>query len=211
MKDLNVPNDEEMDILKGMVEFNPDEKVYWEGVKERENSEFGKEHSKEKAEFYLNELKAVKGRFGERVAVKRRLKYLIGYSYEWLGTYGLEGHEPEERAKAFEKAVIWYQFADEAVGFLTDYALRQAESCFGAAKYRSDAGLEGVITMSFTERGADLIKSFFDGALGGKADITIVGGKMPKFLKQIAGKTIDSVVTAYLFKKHKGEYDISLN
>lgn len=215
MKSLRVPTDEEMDMLKEAASFNPAEKEYWEDFCTRVKAIFGDEDSKAKIDFYLKELNETKGRFGERVAVERRLEYCLGYAYEWLGTYGLEGHAPSERAEMFEKAVMWYQAADEAVGFQTDYSLRQAESCFGAAKYIEEAGLEGKIAESFAERGVNLTQSYFDGAIGGTADVTIVPGSAPKFLKQRAkdagADEKGSVVTSYFLSKYKGDPNTPLN
>jgi len=205
MRQLKVPSGEDFEHLKDEVEFNSQEKSYWENMIKRRDTQYGEEDFQGKINFYLQELQASDGQFGDRVAVERRLKYLLGHAHEWLGTYELEGHEPIERADMFEKAVLWYQSADETVGFFTDYSLRQAESCGGAAHYRKKAGLEDEITQAFSERGGSLLSTVLGGLTGG-APVTILNGPMPEYLKQMADKKLDSVANAYLFRDHSNDH-----
>ena len=199
MKDIRVPNNkEEFKQLEYMVEFNKEEQSYFDDMKECRDSQFDKDDYQGKLNFYLEELKSVNGRFGDRVAVDRRLKYLIGHAYEALGTWTLEGHDPKERAEMFEQAVLWYKLADETVGFLTDYALRQVEASFGAACFRKDAGLEEDVTEWFGLNGAKLLSAFFSGSE------KIIIGKKGEFdyLEQLADKKIDSVIKASLIESN---------
>lgn len=201
MKELKAPKREELDKLEKVVEFNPDEQVYWDNMKNCIDSQFDKDDYKGKIEFYRRELVHTKGKFGNRIAVERRLKYKIGHAYEWLGTYGLEGHDPKERANMFEKAVLWYQSADEIVGFLTDYALRQSEACAGATKFRIKAGLEDEVTDWFRQRSHKLLRDVL-----GHDNFIVVGGEIPKAVKQMADEKIDSVVKAYFLRDHSQDY-----
>lgn len=173
MRQLKVPSREDFEHLEDEVKFNPQEKSYWEDMIKRRDSQYGEKDFQGKINFYVQELQASDGQFGDRVAVERKLKYLLGHAHEWLGTYGLEGHDPIERAEMFEKAVLWYQSADETVGFFTDYSLRQAECCGGAAHYRKQAGLEDEVTQAFSERGRSLLSTVL-GELTGGAPVTVL-------------------------------------
>ena len=206
MKDLKFPEREEIDYLEEAVEFNQNEKSYWEDMKKRRDAKIDKEDLQGEINFYLQELTATKGKFGKRIAVERRLKYMIGHAHEWMGTHSMEGHEPLERAEMFEKAILWYQSADESVGFYTDYSLRQAESCFGAASFRRAAGLEDQVTEAFFKRGDDLIKCFLSEIIGSNNEVTFVDKDIFEHLKKEADKKIDSAATAYLFEDHSKDH-----
>lgn len=195
MKELRRPTKEEFKKLKELVEFNSYEQKYFDGMKKKRDSKFDKKDYGSKIEFYVKELKSIKNRFGKRVAVERRLKYLIAHAYEWLGTYGLEGHDSLERAKMFEKAVVWYQKADEVTGFFTDYAIRQSEACAGAAHFRRQSGLEGEVTEWFAQRDKQLSK-----AVLGENVIMVNDNLMIEYLKKIANEKVEGVADLYISK-----------
>jgi hypothetical protein len=200
MKAIRRPNKDEFKQLEAAVNFNEEEQKYWDDLQKRRDSKVDKNDYKRRLEFYFDELKSIKGKFDGRVAIERRLRYGIGHAYEWLGTYILEGHDPKERADMFEKAVLWYQEADDIVGFLSDYALRQAEACFGAARYREEAGLERKITEWLVRR-ADTLFSL---VLGN--NFVILDREENDYLRLLADKKIDGAVTGYLFSfKPKSE------
>ena len=199
MKELKVPRREEFESLREAVTFNHDEQAYWDEMMQRRDSRIDEKDYIGKARFYLRELQLLEGRFGERVAVKRRLEYVIGHAYECEGTFALDGHDPRERIPMFENAVMWYQAADETVGFLTDYSLRQSEACAGAATYRREAGIEDEVTESFRMRAGQLLET----CLGGGKIVVINSQQLPSYfdeLKHFADKKIEDVVDAYLFK-----------
>lgn len=200
MKNIRKPTREELERLEDIVEFNEEERLYWDEIKQRRKSQVDDNDFRGRIQFYQQELKLADSRFNGRIAIERRIKYLIGHSYECLATFGLgdsrtEGGDLKERSKAFELAVLWYQSADETVGFLTDYALRQAESCFGAANFRRQAELEIDVTKGFIERGKGLLSTIF-----GQEPLLVSGDKLPDYLMRFADKEVDSVVKAYLFR-----------
>ena len=203
MKSLKMPSPEDTKSIKEYVEFNEDEKMYFDDMKKMRDSKLNEKDFQGRIEFYLNELKAIKGKFGKRVAVERRLKYLIGHAYEWHGTYGLESHDPKERYEMFENAVLWYHLADETVGFYTDYCLRQSESCGGAAHFRREAGIEDEKTMAFSKRHIYLSTTYLQSLFGKNMEINIVGSnkKDSKNLEKMADETIESSVNVYLFRQ----------
>lgn len=196
MKKLRRPEREEIEQLREAVEFNLDEQKYFDEMKKRRDSQFSKENYQKKIEFYIQELQGIDGKFGERVAVERRLKYCIGHAYECLGTFTLEGHDTKERVNMFEQSVLWYQLADEIVGFLSDYSLRQAEACFGAAYYRHKAGLEDEVTKLFAQRGNQLLSE----VLGQDVMVIHKGDDFLNYLEQLAEEKVDGVVKASFLK-----------
>lgn len=172
MKYLKIPTNEEIDQISELVEFNPIEEKYWKNVKIKENAETEKEDYFGKIDFYLKELESVKNKFGDRIAIERRIKYRLGYNYEWIGTKVMKDEEdPLNIAKIFEQAIYWYQSADECVGYITDYVLRQAESCNGARYYRELAGIDDEVTKAFSDRSRTLINGFFSGSYDLEANI----------------------------------------
>ena len=207
MKSLKMPSPKDSKSIKECVEFNEYEKKYFDEMEKKRDSELDEKDFRGHIEFYLKELKAIEGKIGKRVAVERRLKYSIGYAYEWLGTHGLEGHEPKERAEMFENAVLWYHLADETVGFYTDYCLRQSESCGGAAHFRREAGINDEKTRAFGERHVYLMTNYLEAMFGKNVEITIKKSdkKDSEHLKQMADKKIESSVDAYLFKEPSEE------
>lgn len=203
MKQLKIPSGEDFKKLEKIVNFNSQEENYWGEMIKRRDALYPKDDYLGKINFYLSELKTTDGKFKNRIAIERRLKYSIGHAYEWLGTYGLEGHAPMERSEMFEKAIVWYQSADETCNFFTDYVLRQAESCGGAAHFRKQAGLEEEITKAFEQRGGNLISSYLGALTGGP--VIILEGPLPEYLKKLADETLDAVAKTYIFKDHTQE------
>ena len=203
MRQLKVPAKEDFDQLTEAVEFNEEERAYFDEMIKRSDAQLDEKDYRGKIDFYLKELEVTKERFGKRVAVQRRLMYMIGHAHEWLGTYvlgdsRLEGGNPLERAEMFEQAILWYQAADETVGFFTDYSLRQSESCGGAAHFRTQAGVKDEITEAFSQRQGSLITTVLGGLGGGK--VIVFDGPIPEYLKQKADKEIDGAANAYFFK-----------
>lgn len=194
MKELRKPNREELESLKAIVRFTHDEQNYWEDMERRRDLQLGKDDWESKISFYTSELQAIEGRFGTRIAVKRKLLYVIGHAHEWLGTYTYEGKNPRLREEMCAKAVLLYQMADETVGFLSDYALRQAEASGMAAKFRRKGGLEDGVTEWYAQRFEQLI-----GAVLG-SNPTVISWAMPENLKRIADVTVDSVINLYGFR-----------
>ena len=190
---------DDLQRLKPIVKFNSAESEYWKDMERRRDAQVNKEDYRVRIAFYKDELEVVHGRFGDRIAVERRLKYAIGHSYEWLGTHVEKELAPIERAKLFEEAVFWYQLSDETIGFLTDFALRQSEACMGAAHYRRLGGLENEVTKGFIQRGTSLLVR----VLG--PNFTVVTGDMPKSLEEKADVKLEEVVTLYLFKNKSRE------
>ena len=199
MTQLKKVNMEDLQRLEPIVKFNPAESEYWEYMEKRRDARVDKDDYKVRITFYKAELEAVQKIFGDRIAVERRLKYAIGHSYEWLGTHVEKDLVPIERAKLFEEAVFWYQLADETVGFLTDFALRQSEACMGAAHYRRLGGLENEVTKGFIQRGTSLLIR----VLG--PNLTVFTGDMPKSLEEKADVKLEEAVTLYLFKNKSRE------
>lgn len=139
-------------------------------------------------EVCLQELEAVRGIFGDRIAIDRWLKYQIGIAYEGLGTVAMKNGRPAERFPFFESAVEWYQAADETVGMYTDYALRQSESAAGAAHYRQLAGLNDEKTQWYRQRSREL-----DLAIFGEEPIIIQSDSLlADFIKATSTKEISS-------------------
>ena len=198
MNQLRIPSLEDLDELKKVVEFTAKEKAYFNDLERRRDSSYQEMDYSGKADFYLQSLRSVRGRFGKRIAVERVLKYLIGHAYEYMGTHGISEQEPLKRAEMLEIAVLWYQAADETVGFFTDFALRQAQSCLGISSNRKKAGLEGEVTEDFYQRGIELIGAVLGN--GGKNRVVLKHGSIPEYLKQTADKTIGDVARAYLFE-----------
>jgi len=166
MKELKFPTKYDFEHLEYETKFNPEEEEYWNEMIKRADAQYGEKDCAGRINFYTQELEKLKGKFGNRIAIERGLRYQLGYAHEWMGTYGLEGHAPLERAKMFEKAVEFYQSADETVGFFTDYCLRQAESCGGAAHFRRRAGLEDEVTRDFAKRHGALVTGYINGLTG---------------------------------------------
>jgi hypothetical protein len=198
---LRFPSKEEFRNLEKEVDFTPEESGYWDDMELRKDAQVDKEDMQGQIRFYLQELKANGRQFGKRVAVERRLKYRLGVAYELLGKKYSEGKEPLERADYFEQAVFWYQSADESVGFITDYAIRQAESCGGVAYFRQEARLDDEVTEYFAQRMGGLLSAVF-GGLNSNAPIMIMQGPLPVVLRQISEKTLDSIVQIYVHKDH---------
>ncbi len=204
MKQLKIPEKEDIYLLKKELEFNEKETAYFDGLDKKSDEYLDKKDYRGLIDFYTKEFSA-KEKLGS-VTVKRRLMYLIGHAYECMGTFGFgksrhEGGDPLERAEMFEQAVMWYQAADEIVGFFTDYSLRQSEACGGAAYFRTLAGLEDGVTEAFARRQANLISTVLGGITGG--NVTIIQGPLPDYLKQKADKKIDGSVKTYSFDTKK--------
>jgi len=200
MKDLTPItriSQEDFSKLEEILEFNSEEQKYFDDMKQRRDSKFNKKAYADKLQFYLQELEAIKGKFDGRIAVERMLKYFIGHAYEDVGTHTLEGKDPKERYPMFEQAVIWYQGADETMGYLSDYAMRQAQSCFGAAHFRKKAGLNDEVTEWFAERGNYLLNTYFGG------NVILIKGKIPDYIKAIADNKVEGVANAYLINISK--------
>ncbi|MBI2548068.1 hypothetical protein HYW21_01840 [Candidatus Woesearchaeota archaeon] len=190
---------EQLETLRAVLRFDPAETTYWQNMEAQRNTQVRKGNYQGRINFYLNELQTTQGKFGERVGVEVSLRYLIGHAYEWLGTYGLEGHEPQERAEMLATAVLWYQSVDKSLGFHSGCAGRQIESCWGAARFRTDAGLEDQVTEAFCERGAVLLRHVL-GLVESSANLVAIDGTLGEYLKQMADAKMDSVTKAYLFK-----------
>ncbi len=184
-----------MEKLKIAVEFIPQEERFWDDMMNRRDAICAKKDYNARLAFFQKELAAMPEEFRQRIAIKRRLEYAIGHSYEGLGTFATEGRDPKERYPHFERAVVWYQTSDETAGFITDYALRQAESCFGAAQFRRQSGLDDSVTQWFAERGHILISTLFG------QEVPVMFGGMPDYLKQLASETIKNVVNIHVVTK----------
>jgi len=191
MAQLKVPRSEEdFENLKAKVVFNPEEEAYWEEMTKRRRARVNEDDNRGKIDFYLNELKKIEGKFGDRIAVKRALIYSIGHVYEWLGTYGMgdsptEGGDPRERASMFEQAVFWYQTADETIGYLSDCALRQSEACGGAVHFRKKAGLqEDETTRAYAERRTELFSAVLGTFSQGTEVFVIKSAPVPESVKK---------------------------
>src|SRR3989344_266139 len=61
--ELKMPQHHELDSIKQLFELKPDEESYWNDMKQRAKAQFGLKDHEKKIEFYLEELKAVEGRF----------------------------------------------------------------------------------------------------------------------------------------------------
>ena len=198
MKDLKVLEGSEFDQLEKIVKFTPDEQAYWNDMESRRNAIVEKKDFQGKLKFYLQELNSIKDKFGERVAVERRLKFYIGHAHEWLATKALKN--PKEIAEMFERAVLWYQAADEMTGFLSDYAFRQCEASWGAAHFRKEMGLDDELTKWYEQRGRELLEA----TLGKNRTVVLINtdilGEMSDKLKQRASEIIDSAAKMYLFE-----------
>lgn len=215
MAELKVPTtDEEFEKLEEMAKLNSVEEAYIKDMKKRVDSQFSPKDYRGLIGFYSQELQAINGRFGDRIAIERMLKYALGHACESLATKGLgdsptEGGDLKERAEIFEQAILWYQAADETVGYYSDYAIRQSEACRGASYFRRKAGIEDEITKELDERGDNLIVALF----GKKPDI-MIESPMPEHLKQhleqmadMADEKIEGSAKIYLFKDHSKDHE----
>ena len=134
----------------------------------------------------------------------------MGHAYESFGTFTLEGEDPKKRFEMFEQAISWYQKADETVGFYTDYALRQAESCLQAASFGRKSGLEDDITRELFERGNMLIQTLIGGIT--RVPVTIISREtLPKnFIEAVRSNADECVESgdakAYLSKDHSEDH-----
>lgn len=210
IKELRFPKREEIEEINKKVMPNPEEKKYWSDLVKRRNSQFdfediSKDYNamRNLIAFYIRELRAAEGKFGDRIALERKLKYEIGQAYERLGTHLMEDHDSIGRSKALQKAMMWYKKADEAIGFLSDYALRQAEASAGAGYFRREAGLDDEIADWFFDRRDQILRQFTS-SIAPNAEMVIIGRGMPKKVREklnkIADHTIDSVVKGYILK-----------
>ena len=163
MKDMRFPNPEEFKQLEEKVIFNEEEEHHFNDILERGEAQFDTYLHPESLNFYLKELESIKDRFGDRIAVERRLKFCIALTCDILGFQTLWDYSFEERAEMFEQAVLWYQKADETIGFLSPYSISQADACFNAAHCRNRAGLKDNITYSFLSRGEKLFSIINNG------------------------------------------------
>ena len=163
---LRVPNAKDFEELEELVTFNEEEKSYFEEMQQRCEAHCGEDAFK-KIDFYLNELKETSNKFGDRVAVKRRLTYALGHAHEWLGTHNMEDCDPLKRSEMFEKAILCYWAADQTVGFFTDYSFRQSESWGGAAHFRRKAGINNDVTTAYGQMGIALLHTVLGGITGG--------------------------------------------
>ena len=177
MVPLRRPTKEELSDLVNFVEFNSEEQKYMNKIKKKRKPLSDAKDYNRLLKFYIDELKNIEGEFGDRIAVKRRLYYSIGHTLESMATFGMKNEHPITKAQAFENAITWYQAADELCGFLTDYALRQAECCTGAMDYRLKAGLNDKITEGFAVKFHELIEAVF-----GKDKYIVVN---PNHLKEL--------------------------
>ncbi|MBI2583900.1 MAG: hypothetical protein HYW25_04490 [Candidatus Aenigmarchaeota archaeon] len=202
---LGMPDPGEFGALKRACEFTPEEQAYWDEMERRRDSQVGKKDYGKKAEFYRQELEQVRDRFDGRIAVERRLRYLAGHSYECLGTF-LHDLDAERRAEALENAVWWYQQADETVRVSTDYALRQANACLGAASLRRELGRQGETAEWYEQRARQLLETFSGGQPVTIIDINEPGGReIVEALKRTADAREELGVAKAYFHRKKPE------
>jgi len=192
MKKLKMPDDEELEKIIKAMELNSEEKRYLENIEKTRDVLFSENDHKNIVEFYNNKLKSITNerKFNNRIAIKRRLEYLIGYSYEMIGILE-DDIKPLERAKIFEDAAFWYHKTDETIGFLTDYVtIRKGNSLISASVYRKKAGLDDIKTKMLRNLGEELIKKVFG------SGIILADRNQGKILKQMAykkeGREIDT-------------------
>jgi len=154
---------ERLEELESRVSLNDEEKTYWTKLETRRDEVTTPADYQKSIEFYIGELEDVTGIFGDRIAVERRLRYLIANTYERLGSFGLgesptKGGDPMERSEILAKAMAWYQSADDVIGGYTEYALRQSESAAGAAHFRRRAGIDDEVTDALNLRRTRLLE-----------------------------------------------------
>ncbi|MFH1211034.1 MAG: hypothetical protein V1645_03900 [archaeon] len=200
MKNLRKPTREEFPKVEAMVKLNQEEEAYWDYVMERRKTFPDKSEFEQRLLFYLQEMKNTRGRFNDgRIAVKRRLRYSVAHTLECLAEF-VEDIPPEEKFRRFRRAAKWYQLADETVGFLTDYGLRQGQCHLAMTHYGKQIGLEAELTDYLGMRGMALLS----GVLGGNVEITN-DEKFTGMLKAMATKKVESCsVDVYLVPSKGG-------
>lgn len=192
MKNLKVPRTEaDFAQMKALAHLTDEEKAYIDDLLKKRKALFGEKWAEAAIPFYREEIAKLNGKFNGRVAVERNLRYCIGLEYEGMGTYSEKIMTDLERMYAFGNAVFWYQSADELVGFLTDYAMRQTEALGGFVHYRREAGLDDEIARAFSLRRKELFNELFGGR------VTVIQEEMPEMMKKGA-KVIGGAVKAYI-------------
>jgi len=184
MEELRKASLEELEKLMKDSEFNREENLYWKEMEKRRDSLFEEDDYEGKAEFYIQQLALMRGKFRERVFVERKLKYLVGHAYEGLGTEVLKGASPKKRAEMFEIASAWYRAADETLGFLTaDCSLREAICYDNAIPFRRAARLEEEKTKEFEQKRDRIMARIF-----GTTEVMMIAPT-----KEDIGKLLDGV------------------
>ncbi|HVY01556.1 MAG TPA: hypothetical protein VHA12_02215 [Candidatus Nanoarchaeia archaeon] len=194
-------NPEQTAELIARATLTPAERKEVERIINRADKKFKDEDYDSKISLLTDSLQGVKTKFGPHIAPERCLLFQIGYQHESKATFGFgpsrtEGGDPLERAGRFELAAVWYQAADELAGYTTDYALRQAQSCFGAGRFNNNAG-KGELASWFTDRGQNLIAILFG---RDPRSIQFVGA-IPESYRHLAQAKLPGVADAYLFKR----------
>lgn len=175
--------------LMAREELNDAEQAYLDDVKLRKEAAVDKKDYAGRVRFFRQELRNFRGSDlagNGRVALERKLRYALGHSHEALATFGMdEADDPVARAREFQIAAQWYQRADETVGSVSDYAMRQAESCFGAAHYLHQAGMTEE-SQEIRARGEELLRTFLDGT--GIISFGIIGGEQAEKMLAVAAE-----------------------
>lgn len=191
---LDSPPRQRISELQEMEDLNPGEKRYWDGLNARFEATVDKEDYAGRIKFFrqgLRDFRRSDLAGNGRVALERKFRYVLGHSHECMATFGMtDADDPLARAREFQIAAQWYQRADETVGCLSDYAMRQAESCWGASQYLGQAGrIPEAEELGL--RGQQLIQGVFSGA----KEITVVTGEQGKKVATMGaelGETVES-------------------
>jgi hypothetical protein len=198
MKALETLTEAVLDELEQKMKLSPEEQSYWDDMEERRGKLCPENDALSRISFYSKELEDSSGRFGDRVAVERRLLYLLGVAYEWRARKDMEGHGPSERAEVYRQAAESYNKADETIGYLSDFCLRQAETCGWVARLRREGGLDDSVSVAYEERYRMLISAYMSSFKG--AQFLVTTTPLPSIETATCVET--GAATLYTFKKN---------
>jgi len=153
MKDLRFPkNEDEKYIAASYNELNQFGNKYIVEINCIDGQLHTKDQRKESISLYHYYLKEVCNDFPGMMNLQRHLQKEIGYRYKDLGKHSKKQGNLESSVDAYQKAMFWFQFADETINYYTDLVGYQSYCATNAIDIRNKLGLDKEITQWLVNR-----------------------------------------------------------
>ena len=194
--EFRVPTDDEMNVLNEKFRYNDEEAKYWHAVCERHQLVPNDTYAV--AGFLKGVLADVRQKFPHSSPLVRKAIYEYAKRLERIGTFRMEGHDLRARSDVMLNAADLYLEADEILGFLSDYAFRQLESCGGAIQFREEAGLKDeIVKLGLIERVQKLSAAIFSAIGTNQVTFVNVDSPFARDLRAQSVKCVDDIVKVY--------------
>jgi len=165
MKDLTFTRDRRKSIIGGTNQIKELQKLCSLEVGELKeigdidnirDSLYGNTDFNESISLYLHYFKKMKdpeSEFSDSVGLHRLVHMRIAYNYKLLGNRLDKQNDLEGSIDAYQKAVVWFQYADRTIGYQTMQLFVEQLGCIKQATYnRMQLGLEDEMTKWLIDR-----------------------------------------------------------